>query len=114
MGGKEGVESRGALLGPRGVVSVYALLTACVLAPVLWVRVPCLGDYLNHLARIHILTTIDRSAALQRYYQRNARLVPYHGMDEPVGLLTHLVGIYAAGRAFVALRVLIPMLAAAP
>jgi hypothetical protein len=107
------VENRGALLGPRGVAAVYALLAVSVLVPVLSVRVPCLGDTLNHMARIHILTSIDGSPALQRYYERNWRLVPYYGMDVPVALLSRVVGIYAAGRLFVALCVVMPVLAAA-
>jgi hypothetical protein len=109
---KEGVESRGALLGPRGVAAVYALLGACVLAPVFSVRVPCLGDYLNHLARIHILLTIGGSPALQQYYEPTWRLVPYFGMDLPVALLARFIGIYTAGRVFVAVCVVIPVLAA--
>src|SRR5271168_4697670 len=75
--GTEGVENRGALLGPRGVAAVYALLAAAMLS----VRAPCLVDTLNHLARIHILATIDSSPALQQYYERNWRPVPYYGMD---------------------------------
>ncbi len=114
-GGAEGVVSREApaLFGPRGVVAVYALLGAAVLVPIFSVRVPCLGDYLNHLARIHILGSIDTSPALQRYYQRGWRLVPYFGMDLPVAALARVMGIYAAGRVFVALCVVMPVLAAA-
>ena len=111
--GTEGVETRAALLGPRGVAAVYALLGACVLAPVLSVRVPCLGDYLNHLARVHILTTIDGSPALQQFYEPTWRLVPYFGMDVPVAFLARFIGIYAAGRLFVAVCVIMPVLAAA-
>jgi hypothetical protein len=104
---------------PRGLraswptFAIYLLLTVTVLVPVFSVRVPCLGDYINHLARIHILTTVAYSPALQQYYVPHWRLVPYLGMDLPVALLAPLVGLYQAGRLFVAVCVMMPALAAA-
>ena len=85
--GTEGVEKRDALLGPRGVAAFYALLAVCVLVPVLSVRVPCLGDTLNHLARIHILENLRPGNVLATYYERPSRLVPYQAMDVVVGVL---------------------------
>jgi hypothetical protein len=102
-----------ARFGRRFTAAVYGVLGVIVLLPVLSVRVPVLGDYVNHLARIHILTTIRRSAALQQFYQDNWHFVPYFGMDLPVGGLSHIVDIYDAGRIFVALCVLMPVVAAA-
>jgi len=99
-------------LPPRVTASIYALLAALVLVPIFAVRVPCLGDYLNHLARVHILTSISHSASLQHFFQPRWQLVPYYGMDVPVAALLHVVGIYQAGRIFVALCVLMPVLAA--
>jgi hypothetical protein len=92
---------------------IYGLLTAIALVPILSVRVPCLGDYLNHLARIHILTNVGQSADLQRFYLRQWQPVPYYGMDIPVASLSHVMNIYTAGRAFIALCVLMPVIAAA-
>ncbi len=102
-----------ALFGPRVTLAVYAVLTVVVLVPVFAVQVPCLGDYLNHLARIHILTSIGRSPALQRFYEDHWRLVPYFGMDLPVAALARVMPLYAAGQIFVGLCVLMPVLAAA-
>jgi hypothetical protein len=89
------------------------VLSVIALVPIFSVQVPCLGDYLNHLARIHILTHVAGSADLQRYYLRQWQLVPYFGMDVPVIALSHFIGLYAAGRMFVALCVLMPVAAAA-
>jgi hypothetical protein len=96
-----------------GLLAIYVVLAAIVVAPVLSVRVPGLGDYLNHLARIHILTTIGSSPALQRYYDPHWHLVPYYGMDLPVAFLARFMDIYAAGRIFVAVCVIMPVAAAA-
>jgi hypothetical protein len=101
------------LLGPRAVAAIYALLTGLALLPICSVRIPCLGDYLNHLARIHILTTIDGSPNLQRFFAPGWKLVPYFGMDIPVVALSYIMHLYAAGRVFMALCVLMPVIAAA-
>src|ERR1700733_8433147 len=92
---------------------IYGLLTAIALVPILSGGVPCLGDYLNLLARIHILTNVGQSADLQRFYLRQWQPVPYYGMDIPVASLSHVMNIYTAGRAFIALCVLMPVIAAA-
>jgi hypothetical protein len=97
----------------RLAVALYALLAAIVLVPVFSVQIPCLGDYLNHLARIHVLTATSHAAALQKYYEPDWRLVPYYGMDLPVAALAPIFGLYGAGRIFVAICVLMPVIAAA-
>ncbi len=109
----------GVLPGRRGVVGVYALLSLLVLVPIFSVRVPCLGDYLNHLARISILGKLGSahlgnsgsSAALAAFYDTRWKFVPYYGMDIPVLLLSRVMGIYAAGRLFVAVCVVMPVAA---
>jgi len=101
------------LLRGRLLAMLYALGAALVLVPIFLVRVPCLGDYLNHLARIHVLTTIGGSPALRKFYDPHWQIVPYFGMDVPVALLAQFMGIYTAGRIFVAACVLMPAAAAA-
>ena len=100
-------------LPASGLLAVYAVLATIVVAPILSVRVPGLGDDQNHLARIHILTTIGTSPALQRFYDTHWHLVPYLGMDLPVALLAQVMPIYTAGRIFVAMCVLVPVAGAA-
>jgi hypothetical protein len=99
--------------GVTWLVAAYAVWTALLLWPIFAVRVPCLGDYLNHLARISIMKDIGGSLVLQRYYQTSWKFVPYYGMDIPVLLLTRMMSVYAAGRIFVAACVLMPVAAAA-
>ena len=99
------------LLGRRGLVAVYAVLTVVVLVPVFSVQVPCLGDYLNHLARISILGKLSGSPGLAGFYDTRWKFVPYYGMDIPVLALSRVMGIYAAGRVFVAVCVVMPVAA---
>jgi hypothetical protein len=89
-------------------LAVYAALAALVLAPVLAVRVPAMGDTLNHLARMHVLAAIGRSAELRRYYEVSWTPIPYLAMDAVVPLLARVMPIYLAGKLFVAACVLMP------
>ncbi len=81
------------------------------MVPVLSVQVPCLGDYLNHLARISIMGKLGNSAALDAFYDNRWKFVPYYGMDLPVLALSRAIGIYAAGRIFAAVCLLMPVAA---
>jgi len=47
------------------------LLFIIVSIPLLMVRMPPLMDLPNHLARFHILRTIDLDPYLQQYYRAN-------------------------------------------
>ena len=107
--------SRAAGLGLRGqwIGAIYLVLTVVVLVPVFSVQMPCLGDYVNHLARIAILARIDQTPALQVYYDTAWKFVPYYGMDVTCLMLTHVMSVYAAGRVFVALCVMMPVVACA-
>ena len=92
---------------------VYAALTIIVLAPLWSVQVPGLGDTLNHLARMHVLGQIDTSPDLQRFYEVSWRPIPYLAMDAIVPLLAHVVPIYTAGKVFVMLCALMPVIGVA-
>ena len=80
-----------------------------VLAPVFSVAVPGMGDTLNHLARMHILATIDGSPALQRFYEVHWSAIPYLAMDLVVPPLLHIFPIYFAGKIFTAACILLPV-----
>jgi hypothetical protein len=92
---------------------VYAFLAALLIAPVLCITVPVLGDFPNHLARIHILESLATGSKLAAWYVRPGRLVPYQAMDVVVAALRPLLPLYPAGRVFVALCLLVPPAAAA-
>jgi len=87
----------------------WLLFTLVALAPLCLVRVPGLGDYLNHLARMHVLVSIAYSADLQRAYQVHWTPIPYLAMDAVVPLLAHILPIYLAGKIFVLACVVMPV-----
>ncbi len=90
----------------------YGVLILITISPFAAVRVPGLGDTLNHLARMHILATIDTSPDLQRYYVVHWWPVPYLAMDAVVPVLARVMPIYAAAKVFVVACVLMPFLGA--
>jgi hypothetical protein len=76
-------------------------------------RVPGLGDTLNHLARMHILAAIDSSPDLQRFYVVHWSAIPYLAMDAVVPWLARITGIYVAAKIYVCACVLMPSAAVA-
>jgi hypothetical protein len=88
------------------VIGLYAVVLALLAAPLVAVVVPPLGDYPNHLARIHILARYAHSAPLRTNYAVVWKLSPYLGMDLLAPTLAKIVGIYAAGRLFLFLCLL--------
>ncbi len=98
---------------PLRVALLYTALSTLVLAPILSVDNLGLGDYLNHLARMHILASIATSPDLQRFYQLDWQPIPYLAMDAIVPLLARIMPLYAAGKCFVCACILLPPAAAA-
>ena len=94
-------------------VAVYGLLTAIALYPIATVTVPGLEDYPNHLARMYILTHYNDSSSLKLYYDVRWRPIPYLGMDATFVLLGRIANTYDAGRLYVGLCVLLPVLSVA-
>ena len=88
---------------PWIVFALAVLLTAAALYPVFSVEIPPLADYPNHLARAHIIASIDTSPELRSNYQVSWPLSPYLAMDWIVSSLAGFMSIYEAGRLFVAL-----------
>jgi hypothetical protein len=87
----------------------WFLFAAVALAPLCLVQVPGLGDYLNHLARMHVLLAIGQSPDLQRFYQVHWAPIPYLAMDVVVPLLAQVLPIYLAGKIFVLACVVLPV-----
>jgi hypothetical protein len=85
------IQPNGARLGSL----VLALLIAAALALVLLVRIPAMVDYLNHLARMYLI-----SAGGSPYYRIEWALYPNLAMDLIVPQMGRLVGVETAMRLF--------------
>lgn len=84
-----------------GLGTAYLVLIALAVSPLLWVSVPALIDYPNHLARMWILTHPDLPA-LATNYEANWRVVPNLAMELIVPGLAIFMSVEAAGRVFIA------------
>jgi hypothetical protein len=92
------------LTGTQGglwrAIAFYGLMLGLLAIPIFSVAVPPLGDYPNHLARMHILASYADSPALQMNYAIQWKPAPYLAMDLIVPHLVPLLSIYMAGQVF--------------
>lgn len=92
-----GVEFR-----PSVTVALFLALTAAALIPIATHPLPPLSDYVNHLARMHIIDAIGSDADLSRYYVIQWELIPNLMMDLVVPALHRFMSVYLAGQVFTA------------
>jgi hypothetical protein len=88
-------------LGGATFAVLFALLAILATLPVLLCETLPLVDYSNHLARMHILSTLKNSAQLQSYYEIAWRPLPNLAMDLTVPTLARWLPLAWAGKAFV-------------
>jgi hypothetical protein len=93
---------------PRwATIALYLVVLGLLAVPIASVVVPPLVDYPNHLARMHILAAYAGSPALQANYVVAWKLSPYLAMDLIIPHLASFMSIYAAGRVFLYLCLLL-------
>lgn len=87
-------------------IVVFALLTAASLLPVLLTPIPAMVDYLNHLARMYILSQNGTPDA-NPYYETAWAFYPNLAMDLMVPQMARLIGVENATRLFLLLSQLL-------
>jgi hypothetical protein len=91
--------------------ALFALCTlTLILLPLAVTKIPPLQDYPNHLARMHILSALGRNEHLQQMYAANWAFIPNLLMDLTVPPLSRVLPLEVAGRVFIALAMLVPIL----
>lgn len=91
-----------------GVVLVYLGVGALVLFPLLWISVPVLIDYPSHLARVWL--TAQGEGASSGHYVARWRWIPNLAMELVVPWFARLMPMEQAGRLFVAIAMLLPVI----
>ena len=94
---------------PRHVATLFVGLMLVALLPVLTHRLPPLSDYVNHLARVHVINAIDEDPYLARFYSIDWAIIPNLMIDLVVPYLSEVMSIYAAGQVFTVLSFLLIM-----
>jgi hypothetical protein len=87
-----------------GASAAYVVLGGLVLSPLLWVSVPPLVDYPNHLARMWVLVHGSEN------YVANWQLIPTLAMDLVVPALALIMPVETAGRVFIAISMALPVI----
>jgi hypothetical protein len=80
------------------VLLVLMLLLASI--PIWANQLPPLSDYVNHLARMHVIATISSDPDLARFYEIDWQIIPNMMMDLTVPPLTRVMTVYHAGQIF--------------
>jgi hypothetical protein len=93
------LDGRWSGLDQRVAVSVFVLLTAASLLPVLLTPIPAMVDYVNHLARMYILTG-NGGADANPYYEVKWAIYPNLAMDILIPQMARLVSVENATRLF--------------
>jgi hypothetical protein len=90
-------------LSPANIAVLFAALTLLISIPIWTHPLPPLSDYVNHLARMHVIATLAKNPQLAGFYEINWQVIPNLTMDLIVPLLARVMNIYLAGQVFIVL-----------
>jgi hypothetical protein len=82
------------------IAALFAVLSAIASIPILLYPWPPLGDYINHLSRMHVIATIDRDPDLALFYEVHWQVIPNLMMDLIVPILQRAMNVYLAGQLY--------------
>jgi len=86
---------------PRALIALlFVLCLALVAIPILTHPLPPLSDYVNHLARMHVIAVVPGDPDLSRFYRLDWAILPNLMMDLLVPLIDKLTSIYVAGEIY--------------
>jgi hypothetical protein len=86
--------------GTRGALLLVLGTALLASVPLLVVDVPPMLDYPNHLARIHVISNLDRDARLAEWYELGPLTQPNIAAELMIPVLSRFLGLYRAGRVF--------------
>lgn len=90
-----------ALIFTPGQIAILTCLMLVVASIPIWTNpLPPLSDYVNHLARMKVISAIGSDPNLARYYEIDWQVIPNLMMDLVVPVLARVVTIYHAGQIF--------------
>jgi len=80
------------------IAILFAALTLLISIPIWTHPLPPLSDYVNHLARMHVIATLQTNPVLANFYELNWQVIPNLTMDLIVPQLARLMNIYLAAK----------------
>jgi hypothetical protein len=99
---------RSSLFGEAGfsmpqIIALFAAFILLISIPIWTYPLPPLSDYINHLARMHVMATLSKNPMLANFYEVDWQLVPNLTMDLIVPQLARVMSIYRAGQIYIVL-----------
>jgi hypothetical protein len=91
---------RAANFSKAKIAALFAVLFAIAAVPILLNPLPPISDYINHLARMHIIAAGNSDPFLHRYYEINWQVIPNLMMDMIVPLFERVMNVYLAGETY--------------
>ena len=82
------------------IAVLTGLLLLVVSIPIWTIPVPPLSDFVNHLARMHVIAALGHDANLSRFYEADWAPIPNLMMDVIVPILARFMSVYLAGQIF--------------
>src|ERR1700730_6003584 len=83
------------------IAVMFAALVLLISIPIWTHPLPPLSDYVNHLARMHVIATLAKNPVLANFYEINWQVIPNLTMDLPVPVLARFMNIYLAGQVYI-------------
>ncbi|MEP9354418.1 hypothetical protein ABLE93_12550 [Xanthobacter sp. KR7-65] len=87
-------------LRPGTILVLFVACLALVSVPILSHPIPPLSDYVNHLARMHVIAALPHDADIARFYTLQWAIIPNLMMDLLVPLIDRMTDIYVAGEIY--------------
>jgi hypothetical protein len=87
-------------LRPATIAILFVFLMAVASIPIATHPLPPLSDYINHLARTHVIDAIGTDSNLSRYYTVEWQIIPNLMIDLIVPVLHRFMSVYVAGQIF--------------
>jgi hypothetical protein len=82
-------------------IAVLGVVFTLLISVPIWTHpLPPLSDYVNHLARMHVIATLSKNPQLANFYELDWQVIPNLTMDLIVPLLARVMKIYLAGQVF--------------
>src|SRR6266571_704740 len=82
------------------IAALFMTLAAIASIPILLYPWPPLSDYINHLARMHVIATIRSDPNLALFYQVEWQVIPNLMMDLIDPILQRVMNVYLAGQIY--------------
>src|SRR5207248_10964592 len=84
----------------RQIAILFITLAAIASVPILLYPWPPLSDYINHLARMHVIATVGSDRDLALFYEIDWTVLPNLMMDLVVPQLERVMNVFVAGQIY--------------